>query len=250
MKKILAISNSFGVDANRYLYGIARSAGEKVMVTTLFVGGCSLYRHFRNMHSEEKAYALYSNGLDTGFRVSLKEALLSAEWDVVTYQQVSDQSGIPESYQPFLFELDAYVKKLAPRAKRYIHAIWAWSDAAIVRKKSEVLQFKTSAEMFAADHVAYKLAAEDISADGFIPATAAMEKLYAAIGDNAYRDGSHANFGSARYMLGLVWYMTLFAKDNIDDVNYSDFDVPVSDEEKAIAERCAIEAVRENTYKK
>ena len=53
MKKILAISNSFGVDANRYLYGIARAAKEEIRVVTLYIGGCSLYRHYRNMLSEE-----------------------------------------------------------------------------------------------------------------------------------------------------------------------------------------------------
>ena len=51
-------------------------------------------------------------------------------------------------------------------------------------------------------------------------------------------------------MLGLVWYMTIFGKDNIDAVSYSDFDVPVTDEEKSIAEACAIEAVKENNYGK
>ena len=49
---------------------------------------------------------------------------------------------------------------------------------------------------------------------------------------------------------GLVWYMTIFGKDNIDAVSFSDFDIPVTDEEKAAAELCAIEAVRENNYKK
>ena len=48
MKKILSISNSFGEDATRYLYGLARSEREEIMVVTLYIGGCSLYRHYRN----------------------------------------------------------------------------------------------------------------------------------------------------------------------------------------------------------
>lgn len=31
MKKILFISNSYGVDATRYLYGVAVTAGERVL---------------------------------------------------------------------------------------------------------------------------------------------------------------------------------------------------------------------------
>ena len=247
MKKVLAITNSFGVDANHYLYGISRSAGEEIKVVTLYIGGCSLYRHYRNMLSEEKAYALYVNGMATGFSVSLKEALLSDEWDVITYQQASPTSGAYETYLPYLPELYAYAKKYAPAAKHYIHAIWARSDEWLKKSK---LVYKSSAEMFAAHHKAYELAAKEISADGYIPATAAMEKLYAKMGEAAYRDGGHANYGSARYMLGLVWYMTLFDKKDIDKVNFSDFDVPVTEEEKKIAEECAIEAVLENNYKK
>ena len=55
MKKILAISNSFGVDANRYFHGVCRSAGEDIKVVTLYIGGCTLYRHYRNMLSGEAA---------------------------------------------------------------------------------------------------------------------------------------------------------------------------------------------------
>ena len=128
MKKILAISNSFGVDATRYLYGIARAAKEQVRVVTLYIGGCSLYRHYRNMLSEEKAYEYYINGIRSGLYVSLKEALLLDEWDVVTFQQCSGQSGVYESYFPYLPELSAYVKKLAPAAKQYIHGTWSYAE--------------------------------------------------------------------------------------------------------------------------
>lgn len=247
MKKILAISNSFGVDANRYFYGISRAGGEDVKVVTLYIGSCSLYRHYRNMLSEEPAYDLYVCGINTGFKVSLKEALLSDEWDIVTLQQYSVKSGEFSSYEPYLSELSAYVKKLAPEAKQYIHAIWAWTDKMIETAKTPI-KYNSASEMFKADKEAYKMAAEKIKADGFIPCTAAMEKLYAALGDSAYRDGRHANFGSARYMLGLVWYMTIFNK-GIDGLVYRDFDVSVSEEELAIAESCAKEAVAENDYK-
>ena len=61
MKKILVIGNSFGEDAVRYLYGIARAAKDEVKVAMLFIGGCSLYRHYRNMISEEKVYVYQFN---------------------------------------------------------------------------------------------------------------------------------------------------------------------------------------------
>ena len=75
--QILAIGNSFSSDATRYLHGIARAGGVPLQVTNLYIGGCSLERHFRNMHSDARAYDLQCNGHSTGFSVSLSEALLS-----------------------------------------------------------------------------------------------------------------------------------------------------------------------------
>ena len=98
--EILAIGNSFSQDATRYLHQIARAAGEKLNVTNLYIGGCSLERHYRNMLSGERAYQLESNGVKTGFPVSLEEALWNRKWDVVTIQQVSSQSIDAETYRP------------------------------------------------------------------------------------------------------------------------------------------------------
>ena len=88
-----------------------------------------------------------------------------------------------------------------------------------------------------------------VRADGYIPATIAMEKLYKKIGDGAYRDGSHVSYGIGRYTLGLLWYGVLFDKD-VCGIGYRDFDVEMSDEEIEIAERCASETLAEFTYEK
>ena len=84
--RVLSISNSFGVDANRYLHQIARSAGVKLDVCTLYIGGCPLDLHYRNMLADKEAYDLYFNGFTTGFKTSICEALLSGRWDVVAIQ--------------------------------------------------------------------------------------------------------------------------------------------------------------------
>ena len=99
---ILAIGNSFSQDATRYLHRIARSDGFDLKVTNLYIGGCSLERHFRNMLSEDKAYGLESNGEITGFFVSLKEALLNRNWDYITIQQASHFSPDYNTYHPVM----------------------------------------------------------------------------------------------------------------------------------------------------
>lgn len=245
MKKVLSISNSFGVDANRYLYGISRSMGDDIKIVTLYIGGCSLYRHYRNMLSGEAAYQLYVDGIDTGFKVSLKDALLSDEWDVITFQQASHKSFDISTYTPYLPELSAYVKKMAPEAKQYIHGTWGYSGEKL---QKSVVPYDDTLTMFRDIRKTYSEAQKLISADGLIPCTAAMEKLFVAIGVNAHRDGSHASSGVGRYMLGLVWYMVLFGK-KVDENTYRDFDVEVTDEEIALAKKLATEAVLEEGYK-
>lgn len=238
MKKILAISNSFGVDANRYLYGIARAAGEKLKIVTLYIGGCSLYRHYRNMLSGERAYEMYFNGVATGFHVSLDEALLSDEWDVVTLQQSSPQSGDYGSYEPFLSELLAYVKKYAPKAKQYIHKTWAYSGDEAYAKKRLSAGFDSREEMLEAVDATYTKAINKIKVDGVIPSFEVMKDLYSEIGEKTYRDGFHASLGVGRYALGCVWFEVLFGKEVIGNT-YRDFDVEVSEEEVALAQRIA-----------
>ena len=242
MKKILAISNSFGVDAIRYLYGISRAAKEEVRVVTLYIGGCSLYRHYRNMLSEEKAYEYYINGIKSGLCVSLKEALLLDEWDIVTFQQCSAQSGVYESYFPYLPELSAYVKKLAPAAKQYMHMTWSYPDGSNAYANTK---YESREDMIFCIRRAYKRAAEYIDADGVIPALDAMCKLYDEIGDKTYRDALHASLGIGRYTLALVWFMTLTGKD-IEDNDFDDFDVDMTLDEIMLAREIARETIIEN----
>lgn len=69
------------------------------------IRGCTLARHYRNMLAEDAAYGFQINGIPTGLDVSLKQALLSDCWDVVTLQQASHPAPRYETWQPYLSEL-------------------------------------------------------------------------------------------------------------------------------------------------
>jgi len=239
MKKILAIANSFGVDAGRYLYGIARAQKEEVKLVVLHIGGCSLHRHYRNLLSEERAYEYHINGMYSGLKVSLKEAILSDEWDYVITQQCSPKSGEYETYQPYLDELAAYVRKCVPAAKLYLQMTWSFADGC---SRFELTPFKNREEMIPAVREAYSRAAEAIRADGMIPSLDAMCRLYDEIGERTYRDGFHCSLGTGRYLLGCVWFMTFFGKDVAGNA-FRDFDVEVSEEDVLLAQRIAREVV-------
>ena len=125
---ILSIGNSFSCDAQRYLHGIAKADGFALHTFNLDIGGCSLSQHYRNMLSEQDAYALEMNGENTNFKVSLKEALLSRDWDIITVQQVSHQAPDYDTYQPYLNKLAEYIRLCAPKAKLALHQTWAYEQ--------------------------------------------------------------------------------------------------------------------------
>ena len=243
--KILCIGNSFSMDATRYLYGVARAAGVKLKVANLYIGGCSLYRHYRNMLSGDDAYLFEINGMSSGLYVSLERALLSDEWDVVTLQQASPQSPHFDTYEPFLSELAAYVRRYAPKAKLWIHKTWAYESGCA--RLSTHAHCETAEEMLTRLSACYERAAETVSADGTIPSGDAMYRLEAALaplGKKAHRDTFHASYGTGRYTLALTWLYALTGKMP-ECGAYTDFDEPVSEEEARLAHDVARHAVEQ-----
>ena len=237
MMNVLAISNSFGADANRYLHQIARADGEVINVATLYIGGCPLEKHYRNMIGDARNYTLFYNGHNTGFMVSLEEALLNRHWDVVTLQQASHQSFKPECYEPYARELYDFVKTCQPKAKVLIHQTWAYEDGS---EKLESMGFKTAKDMFARIENAYQLCHEALDTDGIIPCGKLMMELLDRGIEKVHRDTFHASLGLGRYALGLLWYRMLTGK-SVAENTFRDFDEPVSDQQIAIA-KAAVDA--------
>ena len=232
---ILSIGNSFSMDAQRYLHQIAKSGGSLIHCYNLYIGGCPLSTHHRNMLSEERAYALEMNGTNTGFKVSLKEALLNRDWDVITVQQVSHRSPNYKTYQPYLNTLVEYVRRLVPKAKIVVHQTWAYEQGS-VRLTTE-LKYGDYKEMLSDIVNAYKTAAQDIQADLVIPCGEVFGAMLENGIEKVHRDTFHARLGLGRYALGLTWYAFLTKKD-VADISLNAFDEEVTEQEIAIAKQC------------
>ena len=160
---ILSLGNSFSQDAQRYLHRIAKADGYTIKTYNLCIAGCPLSLHHRNMINEEKAYSLEMNGESTGFKVSLKEALLNREWDVVTVQQVSHQAPYYETYQPYLNKLVEFVRNCVPKAKIAIHQTWAYEQNS--QRLNVELGYKNHTDMFKDIKESYAKAADTVNAD-------------------------------------------------------------------------------------
>lgn len=237
---ILSIGNSFSQDAQRYLHSIAKADGFSLDTFNLYIGGCALSLHYRNMMSGERAYTLEMNGESTGFKVSLKEALLNRDWDVVTVQQVSNKSPYYDTYQPYLNEIVDFVKKCVPKAKIAIHQTWAYEQGS--QRLNVDMGYNDHTDMFRDIKKAYEKAYKAIDADVVIPSGEVLQKLIAAGIEKVHRDTFHLSYGLGRYAVGLLWYSVLTGQD-IKSNMFCDFDEEVSKTQIEIVKK-SIEEVR------
>ena len=221
--KILSIGNSFSQDAHRYLHELAENEGEQLTTVNLYIGGCPLKRHWENVEQDLKAYECQVNGIvpsrEEGkerFFVSIKETLLQDQWDVITFQQASHDSGEYETYQPYLTELSRYASSLCPNAKQMIHETWAYE---LDSTHQQFFRYDHSQEkMYRQLKDAYAQAAASIDAP-IIPCGDVIQALrrtppfdYAAGGLSLCRDGYHMSLSFGRYALAAAWFAKLFHK--------------------------------------
>ena len=226
--KVLCIGNSFSQDATRYLHQIAEAAGENIEVYNLYIGGCSLERHWNNIENSLAEYLLEVNGKSTEEYVSSEMMLRRENWDIVTLQQVSQCSVDYDTYQPYIEKIDAFVRKQAPGAKRFLHQTWAYAKDS--PRLTEELKYHTQEEMYQDLYAAYEKAYWTIQADGMIPSGKVFREIQRKTQIDMYRDGFHASFGIGRYVLGLTWYGYL-AGVSVKDIPSVSLDEPAENED-------------------
>ena len=231
--KVLSIGNSYSANATTYLHQLAESCGIELMTANLYIGGCPLSTHYRNMMSGEKAYWLQLNGAMTNFKISMEEAILSDDWDVITLQQQSFRSTDYETFQPYLNELYDYVTTLCPKAKIAIHQTWGYKDG-----YEGLKHFESGSAMFAEVEKSYEKAADEIGADIMLKSGKAFELLKENGITEYFSDPIHANNGVGCYTLGLVWLKALTGADPYS-VGEIYTQIPVTDEEKEVAKKVA-----------
>ena len=129
--KILMIGNSFADDTMDYVYQIASSLGAKdITLGILYIGGCSIERHYENTKTLAKDYEFRFNNsgvFKTEYNTDIDYGILYEDWDIITFQQCSGYSGVNQSYEN-LKHLMEYVKNKATNknVKFYFNMTWAY----------------------------------------------------------------------------------------------------------------------------
>lgn len=203
--KILSIGNSFSQDATRYLQDIS---GHTIFSRNCYIPGCSLEMHWNNICTDATAYD-YEENASPLHKISIKEALLSEDWDAITIQQVSHLSGMPETYEPYFGHLLEYIQKYCPRAQIILHRTWAY----------EIDSTHDGFENYGCDQehmyhsivqttaqIAEKYALPVIGVGDAIQALRKTPPFnYLNGGISLCRDSYHLTYDYGRYAAGLVW---------------------------------------------
>ncbi len=207
--KILSIGNSFSQDAQRWLHQCAASAGVDVTCVDLVIGGCSLARHWQNVQSGEAAYEYEVNG-EYVRHAALVDTLRADAWDVVTIQQVSGQSGRPQSFLPELPWLAEVIRRECPTAKLWLQQTWCYASY------SEHPDFpaydKNADEMTRRVRDGYETASKLVEAP-LIPTGNVVQALRGRFEEMLYRDGFHLSLVYGRYAAAVTWLATLCGVD-------------------------------------
>ena len=228
--RILCIGNSFSWDAvEQELVPLCDAKGVQVEVHNLYYGGCSLQQHAEFLAKDTAAYShrVCTNTCPRLVKdtISLRQALKDGQYDYISLQQASHDSGIRSTYEPWLSILMDTISAYQPNAQLCWMQTWAYSrDAkhpAYPRYQSDQqvmwdsIQSCTNYVLSSMDQKLHFLrGGNEEKKTLLVPCGTAIQLArQTKLGDTLCRDGYHLNYTYGRYTAACVWYEILTGKD-------------------------------------
>lgn len=252
--KILGIGNSFTEDATEYLPYIVKSAGlDNVTIARLIIGGGSLQQHL-DLYKNNSAVHIFQVSTDQGgwstvsTTYPFKKAIEYADWDIITFQQVSGDAGRYETYQPFLDDLVKIVKLNCRNAGVILGWQMTWAYGTGSTHESFKYYDHDQIKMYQAINRAVKTMIPYTGIDLVIPSGTAIQNLRNTALNNPpldlTRDGHHIDFGAGRYTLACTWFQTLIAPCFHTSITNTSFEttqgnVPVTKDNYQLCQKAA-----------
>lgn len=214
--RILCIGNSFSWDAvEQELVPLCDAKGVQVEVHNLYYGGCSLQQHAQFLLKDTAAYShrVCTNAEPRVTRdtVTLRQALRDGTYDYISFQQASHDSGIRDSYEPWLTLLIDTVRAYQPHARLCWMQTWAYSQDA--KHPAYPRYHNSQSEMWDSIQACIKSQITNHQLP-IIPCGDAIQRARnTKLGDTLCRDGYHLNYIYGRYTAACVWYEIITGKD-------------------------------------
>ena len=218
--RVLAIGNSFSIDAMEHLYKVAKAYGyaeDEIILGNLYIGGCSLETHWNNAEGNAAAYTYHKNTANEWKGTAstpLLTGLKDEDWDYISIQQVSTRSGLTDTFEPYLKNLIAYINenKTNPEARLMWHSTWAYQQDSThsgFKNYNSDQQTMFNAILEAGEYVLGEYPEIEL----LLPSGTAIQNMRTAIGDHLTRDGYHLNLTYGRLTASLVWFKTITGAD-------------------------------------
>lgn len=214
--RILCIGNSFSWDAvEQELAPLCDAGKQPIIIGNLYYGGCSLEQHYTFLLKDTASYSFryIKDGIRTPHEgYSLRQALLLDQWNYISLQQASHDSGIQSSYEPYLGALIDSVRKYQPQAQLCWMQTWSYSQDA---KHPAFPRYQKSQQIMddsiqSATHALLSRHPELM----LIPCGEAIKIARSTkLGDTLCRDGYHLSYEYGRYTASCVWYELLTGKN-------------------------------------
>lgn len=217
--KVLSVGNSFSADTMEHLGNIAKSLGvEKFKFSNLYIGGCSINRHYNNAVNNIAGYIYHENtgeGWSKKENFAIDDVVKSEKWDYISIQHgTGDKSRYtsPESYVnlPLLVK---HIKNLAHKDTKIVFNM-AWvADPDSVHHEitsyggNQLLMYQNLVT------ITRDIVSKTDGIDMVSPAGTAIQNARNYIDKKLTRDGFHLSYDLGRYIAGLSFLKTLY---NID----------------------------------
>lgn len=225
--KLLMIGNSFSQDTVNWLPQIAKNVGfTDIVIGNLVIGGCTISTHYANSQSNAANYEFtyYKNGAwtdgTTGLKRTMQYGIEYANWDFISLQQQSGNSGNVSSYNHELLGLIEYVKSKATNSNMKLvwNMTWAYPG-----ESNWFGGLYSNDQMIMYNSICSAVQEKILTNDDFCtfsPAGTAIQNARTSffgdsMGNETYvkdvlnRDGAHLSVNEGRFISSLSMFCTL-----------------------------------------
>lgn len=255
--KILCIGNSFTEDATNLLPKIIETCNlNDICIGHLIAGGASLKQYY-DSYTKNSAMGTYQVTDDqmkwktVSKNFTIKQALQYADWDIITFQQVSYEAGRFQTYQPYLSNLIDIAKNECINSKPIFvwQMPWAYGSGC----KDEIFGKYSYKQLRMYNNIidATKIMMNQSDIDIVVPIGTAIQNLRNTNLNNPpldiTRDFRHIDYGIGRYTASCTLFQALIAPIycvNLFDTQFFGLhgNIPLTKENFRICQQAAINA--------
>ena len=246
--KILSIGNSFAVDTLQHVVEVAKTLNINIKIYSLFIGGCSINRHYDNLVNDTNSYEFFVNegeGFVTLKNITIKEALKLHKYDYINIQHGSGDGSRYTDFSSYskIVDIITIIKNLINYDVKFIfNMTWVGEETfnhpeLISYNKDQYLMYSKICDVMK-NHISKIKEIDYVSYTG-----TAIQNARKMTPTLLTRDGYHLSLTLGRYIAALNFLYTIFDFD----INEVRIIKDITDDERDIAIKSVL-ATHDNPF--